>query len=65
MITSLFEKGDRRSFADRRQFSYAIHIPERRNSDRRRPFAALPGQKKIKAPHIYVIRDYSSDSLGI
>ncbi len=35
MITSLIDKGDRRSFTDRRHFSYAIHIPERRNADRR------------------------------
>jgi hypothetical protein len=38
----LFDKGGRRSGIDRRRFSYAVHIPERRlikdrriNSDRR------------------------------
>ena len=36
MIISLIDKGDRRSYLDRRYFSYAVHIPERRIADRRR-----------------------------
>ena len=32
----LMDNGGRRSGADRRQFSYAFHIPERRISDDRR-----------------------------
>lgn len=31
-----FDKGGRRSGIDRRQFSYAIHIPERRSEEDRR-----------------------------
>ena len=46
MVTSLFNKGDRRSFADRRYYSYAVHIPERRNADRRRSSADRRDQKK-------------------
>lgn len=46
MITPFIDKGDRRSFADRRHFSYAIHIPERRTSDRRRSSADRHDQEK-------------------
>jgi hypothetical protein len=46
MITTMLDKGDRRSFADRRHFSYAFHIPERRNTDRRRSSVDGRDQKK-------------------
>ncbi len=37
------EQRDRRSGIDRRQFSYAVHLPERRRGrERRRMWSALP-----------------------
>jgi hypothetical protein len=34
--TSLIDNKERRSKGDRRQFSYAFHIPERRTGEERR-----------------------------
>jgi len=46
MITTMLDKGDRRSCADRRHFSYAVHIPERRSDDRRRSSSDRRDQEK-------------------
>jgi hypothetical protein len=35
-ILAVHDNGGRRSGFDRRQFAYAVHIPERRNGDDRR-----------------------------
>ena len=34
--TKLFDNGGRRSLVDRRAFSYAVHLPERRSGTDRR-----------------------------
>jgi hypothetical protein len=39
------EKKDRRSGIDRRQFSYAVHIPERRKNGDRRQLRRTPHKR--------------------
>ena len=39
------EKKDRRSGIDRRQFSYAVHIPERRKNGDRRQMRRTPPKR--------------------
>ena len=45
MSRLIFDNGGRRSGIDRRQFSYAIHIPERRTGEDRRDGA----DRRLKA----------------
>jgi hypothetical protein len=48
----LLDNGGRRSGIDRRRFSYAVHIPERRSSVDRRKGLDKRGQQRIQIKHI-------------
>jgi hypothetical protein len=47
-----FDNGDRRSGTDRRRFSYAVYIPERRTSIDRRKSLERRGDQRIYTEHI-------------
>jgi len=46
------DKGGRRSGTDRRRFSYAVHIPERRSSIDRRKSLERRGDQRKYIEHI-------------
>jgi len=46
------DKGGRRSGTDRRRFSYAVHIPERRSSIDRRKGLERRGDQRKYVEHI-------------
>ena len=48
----LLDNGGRRSGIDRRRFSYAVHIPERRSSIDRRKGLEKRGDKRKYTKHI-------------
>jgi hypothetical protein len=48
----LLDNGGRRSRIDRRRFSYAVHIPERRSSIDRRKGLERRGDKRKYTKHI-------------
>ncbi len=48
----LLDNGGRRSGIDRRRFSYAVHIPERRSSIDRRTGLERRGDKRKYTKHI-------------
>lgn len=48
----LFDNGGRRSRADRRRFSYAAHIPERRSGIDRRKGSDRRSQQREQIKHI-------------
>lgn len=48
----LLDNGGRRSGIDRRRFSYAVHIPERRSSIDRRKGLERRGDKRKYTKHI-------------
>ena len=43
---------ERRSGIDRRQFSYALHLPERRKNGERRRFTRKPDKHLQEAPQM-------------
>jgi hypothetical protein len=48
----LIDNGGRRSGGDRRNYSYTLHIPERRSGQDRRS-----GEDRRKSPRIKIIRE--------
>jgi len=48
----LFDNGGRRSRTDRRRFSYAVHIPERRTGIDRRKGSERRSQQREQIKHI-------------
>ncbi|MBW2605710.1 MAG: hypothetical protein JRE28_15620 [Deltaproteobacteria bacterium] len=54
----LFDNGGRRSGADRRRFSYAVHIPERRSGiNRRKGLDRRDSQRKYTKHFIEKLED--------